>query len=442
MDEAAIKQPPHSTEAEQFVLGALMLDNLAFERVSDKLLPADFYLHQHRSIAGVLWPMILANKPADMLTVFDGLQVAGLAADAGGLKYLSDLCNSVPSTTNVGRYAEIVRHRATCRRLIRVANELAAAAFDAGDVAVGIDNAVTTLLGLLQGQSDNNPRLLADLLPPWLQALEDRANGVNDAIPTGLYECDELFSGGARRGELIVIGSRPSMGKTGICHTLARNFANTGPVLVLSMEDSEQMLVSRQVAATGRVNLADLRNPARATGAMWEGVAKGIDKLNALPIHVDDQASLTQREVRRKANYVRSRRGDLVAVIVDYLQLMEEPGEEQRAYELNKISRGLKRVAKELNCVVVLLSQLSRKADETNKPPRLDHLAESGGIEQAADIIGLLWREYRQNPTEENKHDAQIEWAKNKNGPTGTVRLWFDGATQRWETLAGGRDHA
>ena len=305
---------------------------------------------------------------------------------------------------------------------------------DAGDLAAAADQAVQALLALQQGHGDGNPVPLADLLPGWVDQLQARAEGQSDAIPTGLVDCDELFSGGLRRGELVVIGSRPSMGKTGLCHTLARGFSLTAPVLVLSMEDSLNMLVARQMAATGRINLADIRNPANARGPLWEGVTRGMEALSPLPIHVDDQPSLTLREVRRKASYVRSRRGDLGVVILDYLQLMEEPGDESRAYELNRISRGLKRMAKEMQCAVVLLSQLSRKADETDGPPRIDHLAESGGIEQAADIIGLLWRESRRKPRPDNKHHGQIEWAKNKNGPTDTVQLWFDGATQRWES--------
>lgn len=439
MADTGIAVPPHSREAEQSVLGALLQDNRAFDRIADKLQAEHFYRGEHRAIYATISKLVLASKPADVLTVHDAMRGTAYADD-GGLPYLHELYSSVASATNVARYAEIVVQRAMCRRLISIGNDLASAGFEAGEVHQAIDKAVGEMLALQQGQGDNNPVELASLLPAWIDDLTAREQGHTDAIPTGLNQCDELFAGGARRGELIVIGSRPSMGKTGLCHTLARNFSRCGPVLVLSMEDSLQMLVSRQVAATGKVNLADLRNPARARGAMWEGVTKGLEVLNELPIHVDDQASLTLREVQRKANFVRSRRGDLAVIILDYLQLMEEPGEEKRAYELNKISRGLKRMAKQMKCVVVLLSQLSREADKMEGPPRLDHLAESGGIEQAADIIGLLWRESRRRPTPDNKHQGQIEWAKNKNGPCDTVQLWFDGATQRWESAGG--EHA
>lgn len=434
--------PPHSVEAEQSVLGALLIDNRVFDRIADKLLASHFYCADHRAIYASITRLITTGKPADILTVADAMALDGTAKEAGGMVYLNEMAQSVPSTTNAQRYAEIVLHRAQCRQLIAIGQDLASSAWQAGDLAAPMDAAVLAVLALQQGQGDGNPQPLADLLPEWLERLEARAAGEIDAIPTGLTDCDALFSGGARRGEVVVIASRPSMGKTGLCHTLSRNFAQTGPVLVLSMEDSLHMLVSRQVAATGRVNLADIRNPARATGPLWEGVTQGIDLLNKLPIHVDDQPALTLRDVRRKATYVRSRRDGLAVVIVDYLQLMEEPGDESRAYELNRIMRGFKRLAKELQCVVVVLSQLSRKADETDGPPRLDHLAESGGIEQTADIIGLLYREHRRKPRHDNKHAGQIEWVKNKNGPCDTVQLWFDGATQRWENVSTGHAHA
>jgi len=443
MAEPTVRLPPHSVEAEQTVLGALLVDNRAFDRVSDVLAAESFYRHGHRLIFDAVVRLVLAGKPADVITVHDDMRQAGTAKDAGGLQYLNELAQSIPGTSNARHYAEIVAERAQRRRAIIIANDLAAAAYEGGGLPDAAEQAVQDLLALQQGADDANPKPLADLLPAWVDALSARAEGEIDALPTGWDDTDRLFAGGVRRGELMVIGSRPSMGKTGVCHTLARNFAQSAPVLVLSMEDSLQMLVARQVAATGRVNLADIRNPANATGPLWEGVTKGVEALSRLPIHVDDQASLTLREVRRKAQYVRARYGDLGVIILDYLQLMEEPSQdESRAYELNRISRGLKRLAKQLGCAVVLLSQLSRKADETDGPPRLDHLAESGGIEQAADIIGLLWREARRRPRPDNKHAGQIEWAKNKNGPCDTVHLWFDGATQRWENAAREGDHA
>lgn len=434
---ADVRVPPCSIEAEQSVLGAVLIDNRAFDVVATRLDAPDFYRYEHQLIWSAIHALAMANKPADVITVFEALQRAGKADEAGGLAYVNELAQSVASATNVQGYAEIVAERAMARRVIALADSMAGSVWKGEDARLAIDAAMVALLSLSQGRGENDPRPLDDLLPVWVDELQAREAGELDAIPTGLSDIDELLAGGLRRGELMVIGSRPSMGKTALCHMLARNMARTAPVLVLSMEDSLQMLVSRQVAATGLVNLADLRNPSRARGPLWDGVTRGIDALRALPIHVDDQPALTLEAVRRKAQYVAARQGDLGVVLVDYLQLMEGKGsDESRAYELNRIARGLKRLAKELRCAVVLLSQLSRKADEGGGPPRIDHLAESGGIEQAADIIGLLWRAGRARPSPDNKHHAQIELAKNKNGPCDTVQLWFDGATQRMEGAA------
>lgn len=431
------RMPPNSAEAEQSVLGALLVDNRGFDAVAARLTTPAFYRWEHQVIWDAIVGLVMACKPADVITVYDALQGAGKADQVGGLGYLNELAQSMVSATNAPAYADIVAEHYLARRVIVAARELEAQAWGGEGARLAIDTAMTSLLALSQGRGDNDPRPLDELLPVWVDELQAREAGELDAIPTGLSDVDELLAGGLRRGELMVIGSRPSMGKTALCHMLARNMARTAPVLVLSMEDSLQMLVSRQVAATGLVNLADLRNPAKARGPLWEGVTRGLEALGSLPIHVDDQPALTLEAVRRKAQVVVARRGDLGVMIVDYLQLMEgKGGDESRAYELNRIARGLKRLAKELRCVVVLLSQLSRKADEGGGPPRIDHLAESGGIEQAADIIGLLWRAGRARPTPENKHHAQIELAKNKNGPCDTVQLWFDGATQRMEGLA------
>ena len=437
MADVNLRVPPHSIEAEQSVLGAVLIDNRAFEIAAARLDCPAFYRYEHQLIWAAIHAQVSAGKPADVITVFEALQRADKAEEAGGLAYLNDLAQSMASAASVRGYADIVANRAACRAGIAVARDLEADLFKGEDARLSIDDALVKLLALSQGRGDNDPRPLDDLLPVWVDELQAREAGELDAIPTGLGDVDELLAGGLRRGELMVIGSRPSMGKTALCHMLARNMARTAPVLVLSMEDSLQMLVSRQVAATGLVNLADLRNPARARGPLWDGVTRGVDTLRGLPIHVDDQPALSLETVRRKAQHVAAREGDLGVVIVDYLQLMEgKGGDESRAYELNRIARGLKRLAKEARCAVVLLSQLSRKADEGGGPPRIDHLAESGGIEQAADIIGLLWRAGRARPTPDNKHHAQIELAKNKNGPCDTVQLWFDGATQRMEGLA------
>ena len=436
-----LQTPPHSAEAEQSVLGAVLLDNRAWDLVGDVLVAADFFVSVHKMVWHALAELITASRPADVVTVHAAMRRDGSADDVDNMRYLNDLVQSVPSWRTAASYAAIVRQRSACRQLMALGRSLADEAQRLGnapaDVNALIDRTAIDLIALQHGAANDEPRLICDLLPPWLDALQDRAEGKTDAIPTGLTDIDRLLAGGMRRGEVMVIGARPSMGKSAFMLTVARNVSALGAVLVCSMEDSDQMLVSRQVAAAGRVNLADIRAPDKAPDSIWQNIEAGISAIQPLRLYLDDRPALTLHDVKRKALQVRRKNGDLLLVIVDYLQLMEGNGE-TRAYELAAVARGLKRLAKELGCVVMLLSQLSREADKLEGPPRIDHLAESGGIEQAADIIGLLWREHRRKPRADNKHAAQIEFAKHKNGATDTVRLFFDGATQRFEN--GGND--
>ena len=434
-EQAGARVPPHSAEAEQAVLGALLMDNGAFDSVGDVLAPEDFYFADYRAIYATARGLILAGKPADVITVHD----------AGGHEFaaLNELVMSVPSVQGARRWAEVVRVHSIRRQVVRVCMATAEAAMvqteQAAPTVELISKACEEMLGLQDGAAKREPRLLSDLMPGWIDALNARAAGESDAVSTGLAGIDDIVSGGFRPGELVVLAARPSMGKSALALGIARHVAATRPVAVLTMEDSEQMLISRQVAAAGRWNLADLRRPDKARDGMWAAVAEAADKLGKLRLYVDDTPALGLVDVRTKALQVKRRAGQLGMVMVDYLQLMEGEGE-TRAHELTKIVRGMKKLAKELRCPVVLLCQLSRKADETKAPPRMDHLAESGGIEQAADVIGLLWRRFRVDPRPECKHDAQIEFVKNKNDPTDTARLWFDGATQRFEDATDGQD--
>lgn len=429
-DDGDLRLPPHSDEAEQVVLGALLLDNRQFDSLANLLSAEDFYQPMHRAIYSTVAKLIVAQKVADVVTVFQ----------AGGheLKYLNGLAEQVWSVGHAKAYAEIVREQAMRRELMRIGSALADDAMrgtqDKATVAQLIEGATAKLLAMSTGQTEQAPRRLAELMPEFLEKLEARADGKNDAISTGLRSLDRLLAGGFRPGELIVIGARPSMGKSALSLTMARKMAGRCTVLVCSMEDSSNMLVARQVAAAGRVNLADIRSPDRASGSMWEGVSNGTDELLPLELFIDDQPALNLADVKRKMGQVRHRSGSLGCVVVDYVQLMDGDGD-NRHQTLSAIAAGLKSAAKTYGVPIILLSQLNREADKLNGPPRLEHLRESGGIEEAADIVALLWREHRRKPTAENKHDAQLEFVKHKNGPTDTVRLWFDGATQRFEDM-------
>lgn len=426
--------PPHNTEAEQGVLGALLLDNGAFERVSDVLVERQFYHPDYAAIFGTISALIGANKPADVLTVFD----------AGGhdIAALNLLAQSVPSAANARRYADIVAERWRERELLRIAGQLSEAAVrgDAGSVAERVDVSVMALLKLADQEQRQEPAPIEGLLAPWLDQLSEVADGTAlPAIPTGLSDLDRLTSGGIWRGELWVIGARPSMGKSALSLTIARRMAGEYSVLFLSQEDSLRMLVSRLVASAGRVNLAHLRNPRGAPQEMWQSVTEGVEALKSLNLRIDDQASLRLLDVRRKIQQVK-RRYSLDVVVVDYLQLMVGNAE-TRNRELGDIANGLKAAAKDFNIGIVLLSQLSRKADERSGPPHMSDLRESGDIEGAADVIGMLYREHMRRPTPENKHFAELHVCKNKNGPTDTLALHFDGATQRFGNWDGQRPY-
>lgn len=430
----APRVPPHSTEAEQGVLGALLLDNAAFERVGDVLAPEDFYHADYAGLFRTIARLIVSNKPADVITVFE----------AGGhdIAAMTELQNSVASAANARRYAELVRERAVERRVAAIGDEMANRAMAGvhGDIEVQVDQAVTALLKAVESRQDREPRDLADVLPGWVDGISEMAAGKSPAMATGLADLDRLTSGGIWPGELWVIGARPSMGKSALSLTLARQMSIDYSVLFCSMEDSERTIVSRMVAAEGRINLADLRSPGRAPEEMWAGLTDGVERLGNRNLRLDDQAGLSLLEVRRKMQQVKRRHG-LHVVIVDYLQLMVGEGE-TRNRELGDIANGLKKAAKDFGIGVVLLSQLTRKADERGGPPHMGDLRESGDIEGAADLIGMLYREHMRKPTSENKHYAELHVCKQKNGPTDTISLHFDGAFQRFSNWDGPRPYA
>lgn len=424
--------PPHSDLAEQSLLGGVLLDNAAFDAAGAVVRPEDFYDPQHRGIWATVMTLVLANRPADVVTVHE----------RGGhdLMYLEALVNSVPSARHAAVYAGIVRRNAVLRELMRIGSALAEDAMRAQDDGVHalIDAAVTSLLALQGLQQQGEPQSIDALLPPFVDQLEDLAAGRNPAISTGFADLDRLTTGGGRPGELWVIGARPSMGKTALVLQLGRTVGHDHGVLMLTQEDSNTSLLARHVAAAGRINLSRVRSPRSDDHEAWSSISDGVEQLVALRISLDDQTGLSIGDVRRKVQQVKKRDAGLALVIVDYLQLMEGDGD-NRNQILGQIANGMKRLAKELSVWCVLLSQLNREADKRLGPPQMADLRDSGDIEGAADLIGLLHREWRRKPTEENKHWAQLHVAKNKNGPTDTVDLWFDGETQRFGNWSGMR---
>lgn len=423
--------PPHSDEAEQGVLGALLMDNRAWEQVATVLAAERFYRPDHRAIYSTIGKLIAASKPADVITVFE----------AGGhdLAYLNELASSVPSVSRAGGYAQIVVERWREREAAAIGSRLTDAML--GGLPVGatvgeaIDGIITKLMALSTDLADHEPVHVSELALRFVDHVSALQDGSDDAVRTGLRDLDKLTAGGPRPGELWVIGARPSMGKTALTGTFARNMARAIGALFLSQEDGFNALIARHVAALGRVNLADLRNPREAPDAMWTGLSDGVHELGGLNLFLDDQAGLTMADVRRKIQQV-ARKTKLGVVVIDYLQLMEGDGD-NRNIQLGKISNGLKKAAKDFQVPVILLSQLNREADKRPGPPQMSDLRDSGDIEGAADLIGLLHREYRRNPSSANKHHAELHVVKHKNGATDTVNLWFDGAFQRFSDWDG-----
>jgi replicative DNA helicase len=435
--DTVLRVPPHSAEAEQSLLGALLVDNGAFDRLPAGLKDADFYTWEGRQIFAVVAELITAGKPADVITVNERLQrKLGEQAEAIGLEYLNALASSVPSASNAPAYAQIVTEGSTRRAVIALLDDIQRQAYAArgADAAASlIDKAVTGLMGLQEGRRTDEPQDLGPLAATFIDELQARADGHTDAFSTGLRDLDRLTSEGGRRGELWVIGARPSMGKTAFSLSLCRAVGVSQQVLMLTQEDSLGMLTARHVAAAGRVNLAHIRNPRTAPNSMWQGVTEGVQELVPLRIAMDDQAGLTLADVRRKVQQVKRKHGDCAMVVIDYLQLMDAAGEgENRSQALGALANGLKKMSKDLRCWVVLLSQLTRKADDRKAAPEMSDLRESGDIEGAADVIGLLYRPYSWTKKDEDKQLTRMHVCKQKNGATGDLPFFFDGARQRF----------
>lgn len=415
--------PPHSDEAEQAVLGALLMDNRVWDAVCGTLEARHFYRGDHRAIFATVGQLVAASRPADVLTVFE----------AGGhdLAYLNALCDSVPSIGRAQAYADIIAKRWRARELMRIALTLRdqAMAGDGEDADVVADAAVSALLNVGATSDDSDPKPADELGAAFVDYVAALYEGETNAISTGLKDLDDLTAGGIRPGELWVIGARPSMGKTAFTGTVARHVSRSTGALFVSLEDSNTALTTRHFAALGRINMADLRNPKKAPSEMWGKLTEAANAFSQLKLWIDDGACSTLQDVRRKAQRVKQR-GPLGLLVVDYLQLMEDEGD-NRNIMLGKVANGIKRLAKELQIGVLLLSQLNREADKRNGPPVMSDLRDSGDIEGAADLIGLLYREARRNPTEANKFHAELHVVKHKNGATDTVHLMFDGAHQR-----------
>ena len=445
---AQLRVPPHSIEAESSVLGGLLLDNSAWDRVGDLLIDSDFYRHEHQLVYASIGALVNASKPADVITVFEHLQNQGQAEAVGGLAYLNSLAQYVPSASNIRRYAEIVRERSILRKLVSASDDIATAAFNPKGRAVDkiLDEAEQKIFNIGEEGSRMKQgfQSMDTLVVQLLDRVQEMADNPNDitGVPTGFHDLDRMTSG-LQPGDLVVLAARPSMGKTAFAINIAEHVAlNEGlPVAVFSMEMGASQLAVRIVGSIGRVDQGHLRT-GKLTDEEWPRLTEAIERLRTVSLHIDETPGLTPSELRANARRLARQCGKLGLIVVDYLQLMSgSAGSEgdNRATELGEISRGLKMLAKELQCPVIALSQLNRGVEQrTDKRPMMSDLRESGAIEQDADIIMFIYRDDYYNKDSKDPGVAEIIIGKQRNGPTGTVRLAFLKPLTRFESLAGG----
>ena len=440
---ASLKLPPHSLEAEQAVLGGLMLDEQAWDRVSDRVTEADFYRRDHRLIFQAIALLAAEGSPRDALTVSETLTRLGELDTAGGMAYLAELVRNTASAANIAAYADIIRERSVLRQLIRISNEVSDTAFQPqGATAQAIlDEAERKIFAIAeQQQKGGGPQLLKPLLAKALDRI-DRLFQSEEAITglsTGFTDLDDRTSG-LQKGDLVIVAARPSMGKTTFAMNLVENaLMRSGlPTLVFSMEMPAEQIVMRMLSSLGRIDQTRVRS-GKLEEEDWPRLTSTMTLLAEQKLLVDDTPSLSPNDVRTRARRVAREQGPLGLIMVDYLQLMRVPGlENNRVNEISEISRSLKALAKEMECPVIALSQLNRSLEQRpNKRPVMSDLRESGAIEQDADVIMFIYRDEVYNPESPDKGTAEIIIGKQRNGPIGSIRLAFLGKYTRFEDLA------
>src|SRR5712664_3479446 len=440
-----LKVPPHSIDAEQSVLGGLLIDNGAFDKVGDVVTDGDFYRDDHRRIFRHVSRLIERGKPADVVTVDEAIKVSEDKDKTGGITYLAALAGNTPSAHNVRRYAEIVRECAILRKLIEVSTEIADSALNRMGKEVGqlLDEAESKVFQIAEAGARTRQGFI-EIQPLLTQVMEridllyhkDNPSDIT-GVPTGFADLDRWTSG-LQPGDLIIIAGRPSMGKTALALNIAEHVAvdNKLPVAVFSMEMSSSQLAMRMLGSIARVDQHKMRT-GRLNDKEWGDLSEAMGKLHETPIYIDEGGALTALEVRARARRLKRQYSQLGLIVIDYIQLMAATAQgENRATEISEISRSLKAMAKELDVPVVALSQLNRAVDQRpDRRPVMSDLRESGAIEQDADVIMFIYREvvYKPDLPEEQRGLAEVVVGKQRNGPIGTIKLTFRGQHTRFE---------
>jgi replicative DNA helicase len=443
-DVDRMRLPPHSVEAEQSVLGGLLLDNTAWDRAGDLLADGDFYRYEHRLIYAAISGLVSSCKPADVITVYEQLQSLGKAEEVGGLVYLNALAQSVPSAANLRRYAEIVRERAVLRKLIAASDEIATSAFNpqGKSAAEVLDAAQSLVIQVAESGAKAVDEWdgIGTLAVRFADELSEFSMGTKapDVIPTGIDDLDEKLNGGPRPGEVVTIGMRSGMGKTALGLTVLATAAGTGePCGMFSMEMPKQQVNMRMVSMRSYVHLTKLKRPERLNDIDWSKISDATEYLNGLPIHINDQSGLTINQIRGKARALRRKLGGKLRVlVVDHLALTRGADPKMlRTYQLAEVTSGLKALAKELNCVVYLLVQINRVTDgRPDSMPQLADIRDTSSVEDDSDIVVFGHREYKNNPglADEWKYFGELSVAKHRDGELGRIPVMFVGENVRW----------
>lgn len=428
------KLPPHSIEAEQSVLGGLMLDQHAWDHVIDRLHPRDFYRHENRVIFEAMARLVEQHKPLDVLTVSVALREGNELESIGGEVYLFELTNNTPSAANITAYADIVREKSILRRLSSAGQSITESVFNLQGRSITelLDSAERSIFSIsTQGSKTEGPVNIKNFLAKTMDRIDTlfHANTPITGMPTGYHDFDEMTSG-LQPADLVIVAGRPSMGKTTLAMNMAEHVAikSRAPVLIFSMEMPGEAIVMRLLSSLCRIDQLRIRT-GKLADEDWPRISSTVSMLSEAPFFIDDTPAMSPAEIRARARRLTKEQGPLGLIVVDYLQLMQVPGyNENRTAEISEISRSLKSLAKELNVPVLALSQLNRSLEQrADKRPVMSDLRESGAIEQDADLIVFIYRDEVYNENSQDKGTAEIIIAKQRNGPIGKVRLTFLG---------------
>ncbi|OLP19244.1 replicative DNA helicase [Leptolyngbya sp. 'hensonii'] len=432
--------PPQNIDAEEAILGGILLDPEAMGRVADRLRPEALYINAHQQIYRAMLALHSQGRPTDLMSVTAWLQDHQLLGKVGGQGRLAQLVERTISAVNVDQYASLVMDKYLRRKLIQAGQEVVQLGYETGtDLATVLDQSEQKVFSITQDRPSRGLMATSDILTDTFSDIENRSLGlVLPGIACGFYDLDAMTQG-FQRSDLVIVAGRPSMGKTSFVLNIGRNIAafHKMPVAVFSLEMSKEQLVYRLLSGESQVESGRLR-AGRISQNEWEPLGHAISNLSQLPIFIDDTPDITVNEMRSKARKLQAESGQpLGLILIDYLQLMEGSGGDNRVQELSKVTRGLKGLARELQVPIIALSQLSRGVESrTNKRPMMSDLRESGSIEQDSDLIMMIYRDEYYNPDTPDRGIAEIIITKHRNGPTGTVKLLFEPQFTRFRNLA------